>query len=265
MIPFSLGAARQCRGKGRRMLSKSRTRATAAAAAIFVAGFALSCARLKPWRNEPIGTEVNLSFTLKRNLIELPSVRLDDKRGTFLLATATPRTAIDPTFAGGHARTLQMGDKNSVRIDPVSLDLGGTADALIGADAFSRHTITIDYRSGVLIYQKYAMEPADMIVYPYHAEPAVNINVDGRNLVALVDTSSPDTLVLPGPANGRRQAQVRLGGVDFGTIDVRQAEVARPRIGNRLLSHFLVTIDYGRRVVGLWANPGKKEGASSSQ
>jgi hypothetical protein len=31
--------------------------------------------------------------------------------------------------------------------------------------------------------------------------------------------------------------------------------VARARVGNRLLSHYLVTIDYGRRMVGLWRDP----------
>ncbi len=233
------------------MLSKSRTRATAVAVAVF----ALSCARLKPWQNEPIGDEVNLAFTLKRNLIELQSVRLDNRSGIFLLATATPRTAIDHSFGNGHARTLQMGDKNSVRIDPLPVDLGGVADAIIGAEAWAKHSITIDYRAGVVTYQKYPIESADMTLYRYRGEPAVNITVDGKTFAAIVDTSSPDTLTLPRQTNGRGTADVQIAGLDFGTIDVRYANVARPRIGNRLLSRFLVTIDYGRGVVGLWADP----------
>ena len=44
-------------------------------------------------------------------------------------------------------------------------------------------------------------------------------------------------------------------GTDFGSIDVRLADVSTPRVGNRLLSKFLVTIDYGQREVGLWRDP----------
>jgi hypothetical protein len=226
---------------------------------VAVAVFTLSCARFTPWRGEPIGDEVNLAFTLRRNLIELPTVRLDNRPGIFILATAAPRTAIDRSFGGGRASTLQMGEKNTVRISPLAVDLGGAADAIIGAETWRKHAITIDYRAGVVTYQKYAMEPADMIMFRYSTEPAVNVHVDGKEITAIVDTSSPDTMVLPRKvsqsAAGRGNASVRLAGVDFGTIDVRYANVSRARIGNRLLSRFVVTIDYGRRVVGLWADP----------
>jgi hypothetical protein len=48
---------------------------------------------------------------------------------------------------------------------------------------------------------------------------------------------------------------VMIGDTDFGTIDVGYANVSQARVGNRLLSRFLVTIDYGKRVVGLWRDP----------
>jgi hypothetical protein len=48
---------------------------------------------------------------------------------------------------------------------------------------------------------------------------------------------------------------VRVASTDFGAIDVQYANVSHARIGNRLLSRFMVTIDYGRRVVGLWRDP----------
>jgi hypothetical protein len=38
-------------------------------------------------------------------------------------------------------------------------------------------------------------------------------------------------------------------------VDIRRADVAAPHVGNRILSKFLVTIDYGRREVGLWRDP----------
>jgi hypothetical protein len=230
------------------MLSKSRTRATA----LVIAVFTLSCARLTPWRNEPIGEEVNLAFTLRGNLVELPTVRLDNRAGHFILGTAAPRTAIDPRFFGGRAKTLQMGEKNTVKIAPVAVDLRGAADAIIGAEAWKNQAITIDYRAGLVTFQKYPIETSQMAVFRYDAAPAVNVRVDGSEVAAIVDTSSPDTLVLPRGTRGRGTANVRLAGIDFGTIDVQYANVDRPRIGNRLLSHFLVTIDYGRREVGLW-------------
>ncbi|HKR62947.1 MAG TPA: hypothetical protein VJZ00_04380 [Thermoanaerobaculia bacterium] len=216
--------------------------------------FTLSCARMTPWRNEPIGDEVNLAFRMRENLIELQTVRLDNRPGRFLLGTAAPRTAIDPHFLGGRASTLQMGEKNAVRISPVALDLGGTADAIIGADAWKNEAITIDYRAGIVTFQKYEMERAQMAVFRYRAEPAVNVSVNGNEIAAVVDTSSPDTLVLPRETRGRGTVHVRLAGVDFGAIDVQYANVTRPRIGNRLLSHFLVTVDYGKHVVGLWSD-----------
>jgi hypothetical protein len=46
-----------------------------------------------------------------------------------------------------------------------------------------------------------------------------------------------------------------LAGADLGTIDIRLADVSAPRIGNRILSKFLVTIDYGKREAGLWRDP----------
>jgi len=46
-----------------------------------------------------------------------------------------------------------------------------------------------------------------------------------------------------------------IAGTDFGNVDVKFANVAQPRIGNRLLSKFLISIDYGKREVGLWRDP----------
>lgn len=251
MIPFGWSAAVKEPRKGRRMLSKSRTRATALAIAVFT----LSCARLTPWRHEPIGEEVNLSFTLRQNLIELPTVRLDNRPGHFILGTAAPRTAIDPLFFGGRAKTIQIGEKNTVKITPVAVDLRGAADAIIGAEAWKNEAITIDYRAGVVTFQKYAIEPSDMTVFHYRAEPAVNVTVDGTEIAAVVDTSSPDTLTLPHRTHGRGTANVSIAGVDFGATDVQYANVTRARIGNRLLSRFLVSIDYGKHFVGLWRDP----------
>ncbi|HEX2123305.1 MAG TPA: hypothetical protein VHL59_16865 [Thermoanaerobaculia bacterium] len=215
---------------------------------------ACTAARLVPWRNEPIGNEVNLAFTLERNLIDLTTVTLDGRPGRFILGTAAPRTIVDSGFGASARPVLQISEKETLRVSSAPLPLGGVADAIIGADAWSNRAITIDYRSGFVSFQKEGITPDLMTLYEFSAEPTINLTVDGRPVSAIVDTTSPDTLVLPG-ADARGTARVAIAGVDFGAVDVQYANVARPRIGNRLLSHFLVSIDYGRRVVGLWRDP----------
>jgi hypothetical protein len=96
-----------------------------------------------------------------------------------------------------------------------------------------------------------------MTIYRFDGEPRVSIEVDGKEIGAVVDTASPDTLTLPrgnAPAS-RTRAHVKLAGSDFGTIDIKLADVSAPRVGNRILSKFLVTIDYGKKEVGLWRDP----------
>jgi len=235
------------------MLSKLTTRATVAAVALVT----LSCARWLPWRDEPVGNEINLAFTLERNLIELQTVRIDSRPGRFILGTAAQRTVVDPRFAHARRRAsaLQMSERETVRIEPLAVDLGGVADAIIGAEPWRNRAITIDYRSGLLTYQKEGIKSGYMTLYRYDAEPMINVIVDGREIAAVVDTANPDTIVLPRTMHGRGTANVRIADTDFGTIDVHYANIARARVGNRLLSRFMVTIDYGQRVVGLWHDP----------
>jgi len=235
------------------IITKSIVRATAYAAALF----AVSCTSRLPWSNEPVGNEVNLAFTIERNLIELTTVRIDQRPGRFLLGTAARQTVVDPRFAlapfGPHS--LQMGERETLRLTPQLLDLGGVADAIVGIEAWKRHAITINYKSGIVSYQKYGIVPDAMKVYRFDAEPMINVLVNGQQVSAIVDTTSPDTLVLPAQSYGRGTARVVIAGTDFGTIDVAYANVSGARIGNRLLSHFLVTIDYGKKWVGVWRDP----------
>ena len=215
-----------------------------------------SCARIVPWRDEPVGAEVNLAFTLEQNLIHLTTVRIDNRPGRFILGSAAPRTIIDSRFPlrRSYAHALQISENETVRIDPAPANLQGVADAIIGVEAWRNHAISIDYRSGLVTYQKEGIRSGLMHIYRFPAEPMINVIVDGREIAAIVDTTSPDTLVLPGP-EGRGTAHVRIADTDFGPTDVQYANVSRARVGNRLLSRFLVTIDYGRKVVGLWRDP----------
>jgi hypothetical protein len=96
-----------------------------------------------------------------------------------------------------------------------------------------------------------------MTIFPFTTEPRVIVTIDGKKVDAVVDTASPDTLILPraGAAAGRTHARVQLAGSDFGDVDLRLDNVAEPRVGNRILSKFLITIDYGKHQVGLWRDP----------
>lgn len=215
-----------------------------------------SCAPLLPWRNEPIGDEVNLGFTLERNLIDLTTVTIDGRRGRFVLGTAAQKTVIDPLFAPDRSQhTVELSQKQTVALAPERVSLGGVADAIVGADAWSNRAISIDYRKGLVTFQKEGFQPGLMNLYRFSAEPTIEVTVAGRTMNAIVDTSSPDTLVIPSSQHVRGSALVRIAGVDLGAVDVQYANVAHARIGNRLLANFLVTIDYGQRIVGLWHDP----------
>lgn len=221
-----------------------------------------SCAHA-PWRDEPIGTEVNLSFRVERNLLVITTATIQGRAGRFVVGTAAPRTVIDATFAqslGTPPRgrmAFQIGEKETVGFAPLFADLHGLGDAILGADVWNRHAVTIDYQSGLVIYQKEGIHPASMTVFTFEAEPRINVVVDGKRIAAIVDTASPDTLTLPRgkePAH-RAQARLSVAGTDLGSVDISVGDVTAARVGNRVLSKFLVTIDYGRREVGLWRDP----------
>ncbi len=265
------------------MYSKSPLTATAVtglSAMVLLAG----CSGLLPWHDEPVGEEVNVVFSLEKNLVVLPSATIDGRPGRFLFGSAEPRTLLDPKFAtplahsfvrpgaGSSAASgkaaesvalstgphnLQLNNRSALRMEPVSVDLHGIADAIVGGDVWGAHAVTLDYRSGVLTYQREGIHPELMTLYAFTDEPAVNVTIDGRSVSAVVDTASPDTLILPrgNERAGRRTAHIQLAGTDFGNVDVDLADVSAPRIGNRLLSKFLMTIDYGRHQVGLWRDP----------
>jgi hypothetical protein len=220
-----------------------------------------SCSATVPWANEPIGEEVNLSFVIRNNLLFLPSATIDGKSGRFLVGVAAARTALDQHFAAALPRSgehmLQINEKESLRFTPVEMDLRKVADGIIGADVWGTRAVSIDYTSGLLTYQKEGIHPELMTLFRFTAEPRVNVVVDGKTIPAIVDTASPDTLTLPrgNAAAGRTHARIELAGADLGNLDVKLADVADARVGNRILSKFLVTIDYGKREVGLWRDP----------
>ncbi len=214
-----------------------------------------------PWDKEPAASEVNVAFVVDHNLLYLPDVTIDNRAGKIFFSTASPRTVLDPRLVAElhgpkPSYVLRFGQKEALRVNPVSLSLGKTGDAMLGADLWDSRAISIDYVSGLLTYQKEGIHPGLMTLYHFDAQPTVNVDVDGRQISAIVDTASPDTLEMPGETASRRRAHVVIAGSDFGSIDIGVSPaLSQARIGNRLLSKFLVSIDYGRRVVGLWRDP----------
>ena len=237
------------------MLPKTLLAATTIAVCL-VAG----CRSTLPWANDTARPEVNIAFTLEQNLIRLPSVEINHRSGRYFFGSAHQRTVLDPQFAASLAapqHELNLTARESLRLLPQLLDLDGVGDAIIGADAWSERSVTIDYRIGLLTYQKDGIYPADMELFNFRGEPAIEIDLNGRTTRAIVDTALPDTLVLPrgtSPA-GRSRANVTIAGARFVNVDVSLADVVEPRLGNRLLSRFLISIDYGRQRIGLWRDP----------
>jgi len=233
------------------MLSKSVRRAR-----LLIALCCVACSSTLPWQNAPPPDEVNLSFTVRNNLLFLPTATINGKRGRFFFGSATPRTVIDPHAMSQHGTfALTLGERATLPFTPLFLDLHGTGDALIGADVFATHAVTIDYRSGLLTYQKTGINSTYMTLFRFTDAPAIDVSIDGKSVGAIVDTASPDTITLPGAKESRGRAHVAIANSDFGSVDVHYAPVDSPRVGNRLLSKFLVGIDYRNHVVGLWRDP----------
>lgn len=239
------------------MLSESvrRARLLIALAVFAACGSLAACRSMAPWRDAPPPDEVNLSFTVHNNLLFLSSAEINGHTGRYFFGSATPRTVLDLRAAHTPTYALTMGQRATLPFTPLFMDLRGTGDALIGADVFAQRAVTIDYRAGLLTYQKMGIHPAYMTLFRFNADPAVDVTVDGKRMSAVVDTASPDTLTLPAAKESRGRAHVVVGASDLGTVDVHYAAVEQPRLGNRLLSKFLIGIDYRNRVVGIWRDP----------
>jgi hypothetical protein len=237
------------------MLSKTLPVAITALTAVLFT----SCVSL-PWQGEAPAEEVNLAFTIRNNLLFLTTAQINNQSGRIFFGSAHPRTILDPAFAArvhGRRYTLDLNQRDSLPFTPIVTPLGGIGDALVGADVWGGHAVTINYRSGLLTYQKDGIYPDYMTLYRFEAEPMIEAEVDGRAIPAVLDTALPDTLVLPRGSEpaGRKRSHVTIAGTDFGNVDVALGDVSQARVGNRLLSKFLISVDYGRRQVGLWRDP----------
>lgn len=216
-----------------------------------------ACSHILPWSNEPVENKASFVFNLEKNVIVLPSTEINGRPARSILDTSARHSAVDSQWAAMNPASqyrLVLSRKSSLPFQPVTMDLRGVADTLLGDDVWGGAGLTIDYQKGVAIYQKEGIHPEGMSLFRFQDRPAITVQVDGNPVQAIVDTSNPDTLVLP-RKRGRERAAVKVAGTDFGVIDVGRSDEGDARIGNRLLSRFLVTIDFGRHEVGLWRDP----------
>src|ERR1043165_7975942 len=136
-------------GSGGDMYSKTLLAATLLLAA---------CSLNVPWKDEPVGAEVNVAFTLRKNLIVLSSVTIDGRPGVFLLGTAEQRTILDagyaPALPKSSPHALRLNQREALQFTPVVTDLHGVGDAIVGADVWGGNSIGIDYRIGIVTFSR---------------------------------------------------------------------------------------------------------------
>jgi hypothetical protein len=233
------------------MLSKSTF-----AARTILALLVLSCSR--PWSGEKID-EINLVFTLQKNQIVVGAT-VAERSGAFVVGSAQPKTVIDRAFlpvAPDRVR-LVLSDRFSTEVAPVVEDLGGMLDGILGADAWQNTTLTVDYSKQLLTLSRQSAKSMEGRLHRFSGAPALAVLVDGRREEAIIDMALPDTMTLPRQGrqgSARTKVRLELAGYDMGIVDAAITDSTAIRIGNRLLSKFLVTIDFRHGTVALWRDP----------
>lgn len=239
------------------MLSVSSLRATACA--LIVACSLSGCSSPQ--------FERNVAFRVQSNL-PIVDVELEGSPATFVIATALPNSVI----GGEKARAIGFEQsrwrsrvffKNlaGTKVAPLVIELHDAipADGLLGADAWRGRTLTLDYRRGLVILAPPGPIPEGFHSWSFKGPPRISVTLNGIVLPAIVDSAIPDTAIIPealldenGGTGPRRTVDLEIAGVRFDAIDVLTAPTGDIRIGNRLLSQFLVRIDFDHRTVALW-------------
>ena len=208
--------------------------------------------------------EKNFSFSMDRNLIVLEQATIDGRPARVLLATASPISLRDPGLLKNRGLLVKnpievrIGHRYQRSLRPEPVDLAGIGELLLGFDAFPDRTVVIDFsrRLVSLLGSEPESMTRDLRFSPFQNVPAIGIEVNGVSVRALIDTANADTVVLPVSLNkgrqGRRNVQLTVGGDDLGTVDASFSNISSARIGNRILQHFLIRIDYRHKQVSLW-------------
>ncbi len=237
------------------MLSVSTLRATAFA--LIVSGIAVGCSRAQ--------FERNVAFRLHNNLPVLDA-EIDGRAVTLVIGTALPTTVL----GGERAREIGFatrrrksrvffGNLTGTRVSPLVIELDKVipADGILGADAWAGRTITLDYRRRLAIIDPAGPIPEGFHSWSFKGPPRISVVLNGIVLPAIVDSAIPDSAIIPealleDTGSPRQAVDLEIAGLAFDDLDVLTAPTGDIRIGNRVLSHFLVRIDYEHRTVALW-------------
>lgn len=217
---------------------------------------------------EPAIPEDNIGFVLRSNL-PCVNAEVNGQDATLVVASALPRSTVSSALKGDLASTrLLLGSTFFTRVKPAALDVAELpADGMLGADALRGRIATFDYFRGLLILSAWPRPQPEITPWRFEGgPPRVPVTINGRETWAIVDTALPDTAVIPGeligsPSASRAPVDLFVSGVRFDNLDVSVTPVTAPRLGNRVLARFVVTIDYARQRIGLWPDP-RTAGAS---
>jgi len=237
------------------MLSVSTLRATVRI--LLVAGLVAGCASPR--------FERNVAFRVEGNLPVIDA-QLEGHPIRMVIASALPNSVV----GGERAREIGykpesrrsrifFGNLAGTKVNPiiVELDRAIPADGFLGADAWRGRTLTLDYRRRVAILSPPGPIEEGFYSWVFKGPPRISVYLNGILVPAIVDTALPDSAIIPeillDDEPGRRQnVDIEIAGVRFDDIDVLTAPTGDIRIGNRILSHFLLRIDYDHRTVALW-------------
>jgi hypothetical protein len=200
----------------------------------------------------------HIAFKLRDNLLVIPAT-VGGNPGEFILGTAQIHTTLDPRFPVESSRSGQaqviLGSRLRLETSVERISMSSVADGILGSGVFANRTLGIDYRRGLITLSSERVPAEGAAKSRFEGIPTFPISVDGTPFRGIIDTTNPDTILLPesvfGPA-GRRTVSLRIGGIDLGNIDARVGPVSDIRIGNRILEKFFVSIDYDRGEISLW-------------
>lgn len=230
---------------------------------------AISGCKTYPW-NARVDDELNLAISFRNNQLVIPSTTIDSREGKFILGSATPELLLSPRFIEENQLRprrrvrVRLAEKQAISVAPFTADLKESADGVLGISVWRNGSISIDYNNGLLSYSNVKTHvTSDMIVTRFENVPMVQVVIDGVTHSAIVDTTVPDTLIVPSATGAVSERRTRVdlvvGGHRFPNVSARVAPGSSIRIGNRVLSKFLVAIDYRTRKVGLWRDPRTSE------
>lgn len=226
--------------------------------ALLVLSLAASCVP----STEPRIPEDNVGLFLRSNLACVRA-EVNGLDATLVVASALPRTAVKSSLRGDRAGTrILLGDTLLLYVRSTGLDIAEIpADGLLGADAFRGKIATLDYFRGLLTVSAWPRARPEITPWKFSGgPPRVPVRINGKATWAIVDSSLPDSAIIPpefvAAGSGERTlVTMEVAGIRFDDLDVAVVPVAEPRLGNRTLARFVVTIDYAHEMIGLWPDP----------